>query len=209
MMQSNLYKGIELFVLFILIPVMLTVSIHPVIKVSVLLLGFIYVIYFLIKVDKEKFRIQPYLNWNYFWKRTFLKFVALAVLSIIYVFLMKKEHLFHIVLNKPKLWLQYVFVYAIVSVYPQELIFRTFFLKRYSNLIQNKTLLIFINAVLFSMAHMFFRNSLVLAMTFLGGIIFALTFQKTKSTLLVSIEHAIYGSWLFTVGMGGMLGFPQ
>jgi len=27
--------------------------------------------------------------------------------------------------------------------------------------------------------------------------------------LLVSIEHAIYGCWLFTVGMGSMLGFPS
>jgi hypothetical protein len=25
---------------------------------------------------------------------------------------------------------------------------------------------------------------------------------------LVSIEHAIYGNWLFTVGMGQMLAFP-
>jgi len=46
-------------------------------------------------------------------------------------------------------------------------------------------------------------------LTFVGGILFALTFQKTKSTLLVSIEHAIYGCWLFTVGMGEMLGFPS
>lgn len=46
-------------------------------------------------------------------------------------------------------------------------------------------------------------------LTFIGGLLFALTFKKTKSTLLVSIEHAIYGSWLFTVGMGEMLGFPS
>jgi hypothetical protein len=26
---------------------------------------------------------------------------------------------------------------------------------------------------------------------------------------LVSIEHAIYGNWLFTVGMGEMLAFPD
>ena len=53
-----------------------------------------------------------------------------------------------------------------------------------------------------------FKNSLVLALTFLGGLLFAFTFYKTKSTLMVSIEHAIYGCWLFTVGMGSMLGFP-
>ena len=48
-----------------------------------------------------------------------------------------------------------------------------------------------------------------MVLTFLGGLIFAITYYKTKSTLLVSIEHAIYGCWLFTVGMGDMLGFPS
>ena len=66
-----------------------------------------------------------------------------------------------------------------------------------------------VNAALFSLAHIFFKNTLVMILTFIGGILFALTFKKTKSTLLVSIEHAIYGSWLFTVGMGEMLGFPN
>jgi membrane protease YdiL (CAAX protease family) len=56
---------------------------------------------------------------------------------------------------------------------------------------------------------MFLKNSLVMLLTFLGGILFAITFHKTRSTLLVSIEHAIYGIWLFTVGMGEMLAFPS
>ena len=64
------------------------------------------------------------------------------------------------------------------------------------------------NAILLSLAHIFFRSTLVMFLTFIGGILFAFTFNKTKSTLLVSIEHAIYGCWLFTVGMGDMLGFP-
>ncbi|WP_345075410.1 hypothetical protein [Flavivirga amylovorans] len=33
-------------------------------------------------------------------------------------------------------------------------------------------------------------------------------FGLARTTLLVSLKHAIYGCWLFTVGMGGMLGFP-
>ncbi|MEM5566908.1 CPBP family intramembrane glutamic endopeptidase [Psychroserpens sp. AS72] len=95
------------------------------------------------------------------------------------------------------------------SVYPQELIYRTFFFQRYQMLFKSQTLFILINATLFSLAHLFFKNGLVMILTFIGGLLFALTFKKTKSTLLVSIEHAIYGSWLFTVGMGEMLGFPS
>jgi membrane protease YdiL (CAAX protease family) len=93
-------------------------------------------------------------------------------------------------------------------VYPQELIYRTFYFQRYSKLFNNNSLFIFINAIVFSLAHIFFRNTLVIVLTFLGGLLFALTYSKTQSTLLVSIEHAVYGCWLFTVGMGEMLGFP-
>ncbi len=99
--------------------------------------------------------------------------------------------------------------YSLFSVYPQEIIYRTFYFKRYSALFKNEKLFIFVNALVFSLAHLFFKSSLVIVLTFLGGLLFALTYLKTKSILLVSIEHAIYGCWLFTAGMGSMLGFPD
>ncbi|MFD2292318.1 type II CAAX prenyl endopeptidase Rce1 family protein [Mariniflexile gromovii] len=116
--------------------------------------------------------------------------------------------LFELLINKPLLWVLLLFIYSVFSVYPQELLYRTFFFNRYKNYFKSESLFLFVNAICFSLSHLFFKNSLVLLMTFIGGLLFALTFNKTKSTLLVSIEHAIYGSWLFTVGMGAMLGFP-
>lgn len=68
--------------------------------------------------------------------------------------------------------------------------------------------MVIINAIIFSLAHLFFKNGLVLLVTFIGGVIFSLTYLKFKSTALVTIEHALYGNWLFTVGMGQMLDFP-
>ena len=120
-----------------------------------------------------------------------------------------KSDLFHVLYQKPKLWVIVLFAYAMFSVYPQELIYRTLYFQRYRSLFKSKSLFVFLNAIVFSLGHIFYRNPLVLLMTFLGGILFALTYEKTKSTLLVSIEHAIYGCWLFTVGMGSMLGFPD
>ena len=91
---------------------------------------------------------------------------------------------------------------------PQEIIYRTFFFERYASLVDNKWLFIFINAILFSLAHLFLKSPLVQIITFIGGLLFAFTYLKTRSTILVSIEHALYGCWLFTVGMGEMLAFP-
>ena len=149
------------------------------------------------------------LNWKKFWKQTTVKLIFIALITIIFMWFTDKESLFVVLLSKPQMWIMILFIYSFFSVYPQELIYRTFFFQRYKNLFSNEKLFIFVNAVVFCLAHLFFKNTLVIILTFLGGILFAITFNKTKSTLLVSIEHAIYGCWLFTVGMGSMLGFPS
>lgn len=208
-MNSVFYKGIEFFVIFILIPVSYSLSYSAYIKLALGVLGLCYIIYILLKVENEKFRITPYLNWKLFWIETLIKFLLIAFLTTLFVWLTNTKALFEVVLNKPIMWVKFLLIYSFFSVYPQELLYRTFFFKRYKMLFKNELLFIFINAIVFSLAHLFFKNSLVIILTFLGGLLFALTFNKTKSTLLVSIEHAIYGSWLFTVGMGSMLGFPM
>jgi membrane protease YdiL (CAAX protease family) len=207
-MNSRTYKSIELCFLFVLLPVSFSLSYSPVLKLVIGFLGFLYVIYILLKVENAKFKIAPNLNWQLFWKETILKLLIIVILTTFFVWFTNKEALFNVLLQKPKLWIIILFVYSFFSVYPQELLYRTFFFKRYTSLFKNEPFFIFFNAILFSLAHLFFRNNLVIILTFLGGLLFAFRFNKTKSTLLVSIEHAIYGSWLFTVGMGDMLGFP-
>ncbi|MDO6623847.1 CPBP family intramembrane metalloprotease [Oceanihabitans sp. 1_MG-2023] len=134
--------------------------------------------------------------------------LLIAFLTILFVWFTSKDSLFSVVLHKPLLWLVILFAYSIFSVYPQELIYRTFYFQRYKNLFYNTNWLMLVNAIVFAMAHLFFKNGLVIVLTFLGGLLFAFTYSKSRSTILVTIEHAIYGCWLFTVGMGEMLGFP-
>lgn len=207
-MSSAFYKLSEFFLIFIIIPIAFALDFNVWVKLILGLFGFIYIIVLLVKVEKLSFDIAPNLNWKSFFKRVFIKLMVIAVVTSLYVFITDKESLFNVVIAKPKLWVVILIVYSLFSVYPQELIYRTFFFKRYKALISNKVLFIFINAIVFSLGHIFFRNTLVLILTFFGGLLFAFTYSKTKSTILVSIEHAIYGSWLFTVGMGDLLGFP-
>ena len=209
MFQSTTYKIIELFLIFFVIPVSFAIDFPFWIKGIIAVTGFAYIIYVLLKIQKNKVKISKDINWMKFFRETLIKLVAIAFITVAFVFFSDKGSLFKVVLNKPILWLILLFVYSAFSVYPQELIFRTFYFQRYENLFQNKKVFIFINAIVFSLAHLFFRNTLVIVLTFLGGLLFAFTYKKTKSTLLVTIEHAIYGCWLFTVGMGEMLGFPS
>ncbi|MDD7886158.1 CPBP family intramembrane glutamic endopeptidase [Flavivirga sp. 57AJ16] len=207
-MNTAIYKGIEFLIVFILLPVSFAFTYSIKLKMGIGFIGFLYIIYILLRVEKKKFKIAPGLKWLVFWKQTILKLAVIAMFTILFVGLTDKESLFGVLLNKPKLWIFILLIYSFFSVYPQELIYRTFYFQRYKGLFKNDTLFIFVNAIVFSLGHIFFKNYLVIALTFLGGLLFATTYKNTQSTLLVSIEHAIYGCWLFTVGMGSMLGFP-
>ncbi len=208
-MKSITYKLAEFFLIFILAPISMALPFNIYIKLAIGVFGFVYVVFVLLKIEKNKFKMSSNLDWKQFWKRTFVILFGIIIITTIYVWLVDKENLFVVILNKPFLWITILFMYSFLSVYPQELIYRTFYFQRYKALFTNEKLFIFVNAVVFSLAHLFFRKTLVIILTFVGGILFAFTYNKTKSTLLVSIEHAIYGSWLFTVGMGSMLGFPS
>ena len=208
-MQATTYKLTEFFIIFILIPISFAIQYPIWIKMSIGVFGFLYILFILLRVEKNRFKIAPNLSWKFFFKRVVAQLIGIAILTIVYMWIVDKPSLFVVILNKPLMWLAILFVYSVFSVYPQELIYRTFFFQRYRSLFKSEVLFIVVNAALFSLAHIFFRNGLVMILTFVGGILFALTFKKTKSTLLVSIEHAIYGCWLFTVGMGSMLGFPS
>lgn len=199
----------EFFILFVLFPVSLAIDYPIWIKGFIGVSGFIYVIYYLLKIEKNTFKISPNINWKLFWTETGIKLSLIIIITTFYVWVTDSNQLFIVLRTKPLLWVVILFVYSLLSVYPQELLYRTFFFQRYQSLFKNEKLFVFINAIIFSLGHLFFKNALVIVLTFLGGLLFAITFNKTKSTLLVSIEHTIYGCWLFTAGMGTMLGFPS
>ena len=208
-MQSVSYKLSEFFILFVLFPVSLVLNYPLVVKMCLGVFGFLYVLFVLVRIEKLQLKTSSNLKWRVFWRQTLLKLLVISMVTVLYMVFVDTDNLFVVVLNKPMLWVVILFIYSVFSVYPQELIFRTFFFKRYESLYSSPGLVIFINAILFSMAHLLFKNTLVLFLTFCGGLLFAWTFMRTRSTILVTIEHAIYGCWLFTVGMGSMLGFPS
>src|SRR5690606_15975140 len=195
-MNSSFYKYTEFFILFILVPIIFVFNYSIWVKIAIGGMGFLYVIYLLLKFGNHSFSISEHLNWKLFWRQTLLKLGGIALITIIFVYITNKTLLFSVLINKPLLWIFILFIYSFLSVYPQELIYRTLYFKRYDGLFKNKYSFMFVNALVFSLAHIFFKNSLVLLLTFIGGLLFAWTYFKTKSTLLVSIEHAVYGCWL-------------
>jgi membrane protease YdiL (CAAX protease family) len=99
-------------------------------------------------------------------------------------------------------------VYTFLSVIPQEFIYRKFYFQRYKMLFKSDKQLIAINSMVFCLGHLFFDNLLVLVITLIGGFIFSLSYLKYQSLKWICIEHSLYGLWLYTIGLGGLLGFP-
>ncbi|MFT7591182.1 MAG: membrane protease YdiL (CAAX protease family), partial [bacterium] len=143
------------------------------------------------------------------WKTVALRFLLLVCISLPFMFFFHPDDLFIVARKNLGMLIGISFFYSVFSVFPQEFLYRTFFYTRYADLFPNRFVLIFANAFIFSLAHIVFLNGLVLAITFVGGIIFSLTYFKTKSVLITSVEHSIYGCWIFAVGMGEMLAFPM
>lgn len=202
------YLIAEMLFLFVFIPVSFLFTYPTTLKVIITLVSFAYVVGLIFKNRARILETKRTINWRKFWKNTALKFFGWAVITTLGVYFYKPEWLFIAVREKPILWVKIFFIYSILSVYPQEVIYRVFFFARYERLFKDKRLLIIANGLFFATAHVFFNNGMVLFITFIGGMIFSYTYQKTRSTSMIFIEHTLYGYWIFTVGMGGILGFP-
>lgn len=114
----------------------------------------------------------------------------------------------------PRTWAAIMAAYPVFSVYPQGLIYRAFLFHRYRPLLENgfdgtrldphtrSTIMIAASAATFALMHILFHNWIALALTFPGGILFALRYSNTRSLATSSFEHALYGCFLFTIGLG-------
>lgn len=130
--------------------------------------------------------------------------LAAAVLTVI-VQVYLPEYYLKFPTERPGRWLAVMFLYPILSVWPQQVIFRSFLFHRYEPLFSSTSGIIMASALAFCWGHIVFQNWIALALTLPGGIIFAITYARTRSGLLASIEHALYGCLVFTLGFGSSL----
>lgn len=99
-------------------------------------------------------------------------------------------------------WLLLMLTYPLLSVYPQEVIFRTFLFHRYDPLFRHVRAKIAASGTAFGFAHIIFANWTAPIVTALIGFWFARTYARSESTFAVSVEHVLWGLLAFTVGLG-------
>ncbi len=93
--------------------------------------------------------------------------------------------------------------YPFVSALPQELIFRPLFFRRYGGLLPGGARAqVVLNAALFSLAHLMYWSWIVAAMTFAGGIVFAVCYRMRRNFPEAVVLHALGGIIVFLMGLG-------
>ena len=189
----------ELIILFIVIPVLYLFDAIPVHKVIPLIALLVYcsgVLLIKKPVNANRFSIKAN------WKIILVMFIAISVTVYLFIYLLYvSEGLFADLPENRKL-LYMILMYPLLSAFPQEVIFREFFFFRYGAIFRNPVWMLVVNMLLFSFAHIYFASSIVTTFTLAAGAIFAITYMQTRSLLVVSIQHSLYGLMILSSGLG-------
>lgn len=140
-------------------------------------------------------------NWNNM-RPILIRWILASIGMFVFLWLYDPSKLFYIERHNPQIIPYLLILYPVLSAFPQEFIFCSFFFKRYRILFGSGTKMILASALVFAYVHVLYINPVAPPLSFLGGLIFALSFQKTKSLALVTIEHGLYGNSLFLIGLG-------
>ena len=210
-MKKFIFKlHLEHLLLFVIFPISLAFSYPIFIKLALGFIALSYVIW--VSIRKKYFKSNPEQLKSsakkVFLKQLAFKFTAILILTSVITWIYYNESIFNAFKNNPLQYFIILVVYICFSVIPQEFVYRKFYFLRYNIIFQNKRKLIVVNTLVFSLGHLFFNNFLVVIITLIGGFIFSLSYYKFRSFKYICIEHSLYGLWLYTIGLGGLLGFP-
>lgn len=155
---------------------------------------------------------QPDFSWKTLWHGTewntklrnkaLLRFLVLSIPLTGLSYVLLPDRFFSFPAERPWFWLMVMLLYPLLSVIPQEILFRSFFFQRYHHLFPSRQAFLVTNGLLFGLAHIVFHNPVSPILCAIGGIMFAINYDRHRSLKWVVIEHALYGCLIFTVGLG-------
>jgi membrane protease YdiL (CAAX protease family) len=196
-------RKIECTILFVLLPVSFAFFPDRFPKIPILMLVTAICLVLLLR-DRG---FQRTLLWNAEAIRGYFRTLLLRTLIILVLLLgttcvLSPDTLFIFPRERPRIWVIVMLLYPVLSAYAQEMIYRTFFFRRYESLFKGRKRMIWASAAAFSLLHIIYGNAPAVIFSFIGGYLFSRTYADTQSLFVTSLEHAIYGNMVFTVGLG-------
>ena len=202
-MGRGIFFLAELGIVFVLIPLLIYKRVLPNLPIPFLLV--MALVAFLRLRHDTQFDTSRLWNAGAAWQHlgpVLLRDAVLLVILGIAAWQWKPELLFSLVKRSPVLWAAIMVLYPVLSVYPQEILFRAYFLQRCAPLFGKGWLVIAASALAFGFVHIIFGNWISVVLSTIGGVLFALTYLQSGSLLLACIEHALFGNFIFTIGLG-------
>jgi membrane protease YdiL (CAAX protease family) len=131
-----------------------------------------------------------------------IRFAILAPLITIATWLVFPQLFLSLPRQRPLFWAIIMVLYPLLSVWPQEMLYRSLLFHRFRALFRTDIALILMSAIAFGFAHIIFLNWIAVAMAAAGGLLFARDYARHRSLPLTCLEHSLYGCLIFTVGLG-------
>jgi len=190
-MAQRLFKSIILFqiILIFIVPIFLIYFdiISKDARLFVLCLSCLF-IYGIIRREKWSYQKMGIRLFNY--KEVVLPYILFTLAGLLFLFIIAQ--LFNMHTQGTLQNVYYKFLFFIPISFFQEFAYRAFLLRKLEKVFRNKTLIIITNAFLFMLLHIIYPHSfLVLPMTFIGGIAFAMIYLKYPNLVLIGVSHSI------------------
>jgi membrane protease YdiL (CAAX protease family) len=131
-----------------------------------------------------------------------IRFLVSTLGIVLLTLLIEPEHFFSFPTQRPFFWFLVMILYPLLSALPQELVFRTFFFRRYATLFPQDGMMLTASAFVFGFIHIVFHNPVSPLLSLLCGFFLAGSYFAHKSLKRAALEHALYGDMVFTVGLG-------
>jgi hypothetical protein len=197
-------SALEIFLLLGLVPLLVLFREEYFLRRAVLLAGCLYVV----------LRLHRHISWidlfsrppSGWWRGPLLRGLLVLSLALAYAACLEPDTFLDLPRQRTRLWLLILFLYPLLSVLPQELIFRVWVFEAHRALWVSPLLPCLVSALFFGWAHIIYAGWFAVASTALGGLALAWNYQGNRSRpgaiWPLCLEHSLYGLTMFSVGLG-------
>ena len=202
-MKRTIGLWCELLFIYVAVPALMYERVLPNWPIPFLLLGAVWALVVLRRDSSfDPQLLVPHADLGSGFRKLLQRDVPLLLLLGLAVWLAAPKMLFSLIKTAPGLWLLVMIFYPVLSVYPQELLYRAYFFHRFKPLFGEGAAMIVASAILFGYVHIVFGSWIPIALTAVGGVLFGLTYRRSGCLLLACLEHALFGDFVFTIGIG-------
>ena len=196
------WRAVEALLLFVALPLVVRARLLPLPRLVILAAAAGYAVAVLAR--------DPFFDLRSLWggplRRGLTGVLARAALAAVLIsgltLWLAPDRLLALPRQQPGTWLLGLVLYPLLSAWPQEVLYRAFFFRRYAVLFAEPWALVAASGVAFALLHLVYPNLVAPLLSLPAGLVLAWRFGRGAGMGPVWLEHSLYGLLLFTLGLG-------